>query len=174
VIVPVLGGSLKCQRAALLDYYTQAVEAARLPTEQQIARFGAIPIPSTLEQPLVRYLLIAVNRFAESYLNALAEERSGIVALALERYRRKTGQWPKQLAEMVPSYLAKIPVDPFTGKPLLYRSLADGVVVYSVGVDGVDDGGKLDRKSLFQRGTGIDIGVQLWNVNKRRQAYREK
>ena len=34
-----------------------------------------------------------------------------------------------------------IPEDPFDGRPLRYKKLEKGYVVYSIGPDGVDDGG---------------------------------
>ena len=52
-----------------------------------------------------------------------------------------SGAWPQTLADLVPGYLASIPPDRFTGKPLSYR-LADGApVVYSWGMDQQDDDG---------------------------------
>lgn len=68
-----------------------------------------------------------------------------LVVLALESARRARGQWPATLAELVPAYLPRLPLDPFTGKPLRYiapSSQSERPIVYSVGVDAVDDGGK--------------------------------
>jgi len=47
------------------------------------------------------------------------------VATALARYRTATGALPKTLADLVPRYLAVVPVSPVTGEPLLY---VDGVL----------------------------------------------
>jgi len=170
----VMGGSLKAQRAALLDYYTQVIEAARLPPGQQSARFAAIPRPSPLDQPLIAYLILSVDRIGNSQGRALAEERCAIVALAAERFRRANGKWPKTLSALMPEYVSKVPADPFTGKPMLYGRRADGMVIYSVGVDGLDNGGKLDRKNPNPNAAGIDVGLQLWNVDKRRQPFTPK
>jgi hypothetical protein len=38
------------------------------------------------------------------------------------------------------------------------------VIIYSVGVDGVDDGGKIDEPSPYDC---TDIGIRLWNVEQR-------
>jgi hypothetical protein len=48
------------------------------------------------------------------------------VATALARYRTATGALPKSLSDLVPRYLAAVPVSPVTGEPLLY---ADGVLI---------------------------------------------
>jgi hypothetical protein len=46
------------------------------------------------------------------------------------------------LNDLVPQLLSAMPADPFDGKPLRYHRLTKGYVVYSVGVDGHDDGGR--------------------------------
>jgi hypothetical protein len=46
----------------------------------------------------------------------------------------------------------------------------DGVVVYSVGPDGRDDGGRFDRANPERAGT--DLGVGLWDVKDRRRPPR--
>src|SRR5262249_15700466 len=83
------------------------------------------------------------------------------------RYRREKKTWPDAIDKLCPQYLATVPIDPFDGQPLRYRPLEDGVMVYAVGDDGVDDGGNLDREHPNQ--PGVDIGYRLWDVAKRRQ-----
>jgi hypothetical protein len=90
-----------------------------------------------------------------------------MVCLAVERYRQARGDWPASLDKLVPGYLAFVPLDPLDGKPLRYRRLADGVVVYSVGPDREDNGGTLDRDNPTRAGT--DLGYRLWDVKQRRQ-----
>lgn len=58
--------------------------------------------------------------------------------LALVLYRQKTGGYPSNLAALS----SPAPSDIFTGRPPLYRKTADGFLLYSVGEDGRDDGGK--------------------------------
>lgn len=46
---------------------------------------------------------------------------SGLRAvLAIKRYEARTGELPSTLAELVPEYLAEVPVDPYDGKPVRY------------------------------------------------------
>ena len=42
----------------------------------------------------------------------------------------------------MPEQLERLPDDPFSGKPLVYRLTDEGFRLYSVGPNGVDDGGK--------------------------------
>jgi hypothetical protein len=60
-----------------------------------------------------------------------------------------------------------VPVDPYDGQPLRYKLKQDGVVIYSVGHDGVDNGGNINRDRNLD--VGVDQGFSLWNVGARRQ-----
>lgn len=63
------------------------------------------------------------------------------VLVAVCRFQAREGRWPASLNELVPGLLGTVPVDVFDDKPLKYRLTPSGPVNYSVGVDGVDDGG---------------------------------
>ena len=65
-------------------------------------------------------------------------------AIALHRYHLDKNVWPKDLNELVPQYLAAIPLDPFgpsQNAPIRYINGALGVRVYSVYHTGTDNGG---------------------------------
>ena len=69
-----------------------------------------------------------------------------ITAIALKRYHLRHAAWPDKLEQLVPDFLAQVPIDFMDGKPLRYRLLPTGLLeypfrLYSVGVDGKDDGG---------------------------------
>jgi hypothetical protein len=71
-----------------------------------------------------------------------AARRVVVAALALKRFQLQHGKLPATLDELTPQFLASVPVDPYDGRPLRYRLNADGTwLLYSVGEDGVDDGG---------------------------------
>ena len=78
-----------------------------------------------------------------------------IVELALANYRDEHGKYPRTLADLVPGELERLPNDPFSGKPLVYRLTDEGFRLYSVGPNGVDDG----RKS---GGNGDGEGDDVW------------
>jgi hypothetical protein len=121
---------------------------------------------------LTRYMMPAMAKIGEAFRRKQAIVRCTIVALAAERYRREKKTWPDTLAQLCPSYLAAVPVDPYDGAPLRYRRVADGIVVYSAGVDALDNGGTFDREALMRSGT--DLGCRLWDANKRRQQPKPK
>ena len=64
-------------------------------------------------------------------------------ALAVERYRSANSRAPPtSLDILVPHYMSTAPVDPFDEQPIRYQQRPTGFLVYSVGVDGKDDGGR--------------------------------
>ena len=73
-----------------------------------------------------------------------AERRLIVTALALERYRERQGSYPNSLAGLVPEFLKTVPLDFMDGQPQRYRRADESrFTLYSVGLDCVDNGGKL-------------------------------
>ena len=71
-----------------------------------------------------------------------AHVRNARTALAVEAYRRShEEQLPTALADLAPSFLPHVPIDPFSGKPLQFRTGGKGYIIYSVGMNRRDDGG---------------------------------
>jgi hypothetical protein len=69
-------------------------------------------------------------------------QRTLHLAFALAAYRGEHKRYPDKLDVLTPKYLAEIPSDLFSGKALIYRPLGNGYLLYSVGVNGRDDGGR--------------------------------
>jgi hypothetical protein len=88
-------------------------------------------------------------------LKAVARLRAAAAGLAVQRYRLAEGTLPESLAELVPTYLDTVPKDPFDGDDMRYEKLAAGFVVYSIGEDLSDDGGKEEPpRAKRRRGRG--------------------
>ncbi|MBY0395778.1 MAG: hypothetical protein K2X91_04810, partial [Thermoleophilia bacterium] len=69
----------------------------------------------------------------------IAARRVLLADLALRLHRLRRGSDPERLDELVPAILESVPIDPFTGRPLIYRRTASGHELYSAGPDGDDD-----------------------------------
>jgi hypothetical protein len=160
-----LPGVAKRIRAALLRYNNQLVEIAKIPVEQQAERIKQLQADEQVLPDLARPIALASTNVAPAYHRDRADLRCAVVLLAVERYRRANKQWPNALADLIPAYLERIPLDPFDGAPLRYRRLDDGVVIYSVGPDGKDNGGKFGKDPMKE---GTDRGFRLWDVAMRR------
>jgi len=66
------------------------------------------------------------------------------VACALERYRLANGQYPEALDALTPQFIEQLPHDIINGQPLHYRRTdSDQFILYSVGWNGTDDGGRV-------------------------------
>jgi len=158
---------LPYQRAALLNIQNQLVEIAKLPLNQQRAAANQLSVTLRDSPLLVRTSFSVIGRMDTTFLQASAEIRCALVMVAVERFRLAHGHWPGALQELLPQFIDKIPDDPYTGSRLLYRLLLDGVVIYSVGPDGVDNGGLIRAKA--RNVPAADIGVRLWDPSHRRQ-----
>ncbi|HTJ01130.1 MAG TPA: hypothetical protein VL527_19760 [Dongiaceae bacterium] len=100
----------------------------------------------------LRHLLSAPVQVQELFfgkvMQAETSRRMVVTAIALKRYQLKNGQFPEKLAELTPDVLPIAPIDPMSGQPFHYRREgADGFLLYSVGKDGVDDGGDASNGS---------------------------
>ena len=152
----------------LLRMFARAIENAQLPSHEQPAAEAAL-LSEAEKYPEVA----AIHLEGFQKVGAGCRREAALIActrglIAVERYRMKHKKWPAKLGDVVPEFLKAVPTDPFDGKPLRMVKVADGVIVYSVGFDGVDDGGKLNRDRPSDT-DGVDFGYQLWDVAKRRR-----
>lgn len=68
--------------------------------------------------------------------------------LALRAFKAEHKSYPATLNELMPKYLSRVPLDPFSNhQPLRYKNRGIEYSLYSVGYDGADDKGKALPKS---------------------------
>jgi hypothetical protein len=145
--------TIKQQRAEILDLMTDLIEIGKLPIEYQQDAFDAwFQKMQKIEPWHVGYaILMPINKFGDADLRTRASLRTAAVGLAAERFRLATKRWPDSLAELVPQFIEKPPVDPFSGMPLkLHRT-----------------GETFEINSVFN-----GIGFRLFDPAKRRQPAR--
>ena len=83
-----------------------------------------------------------VRNSTTKFADAEVARRMLVVAIALKRHQLRHGNYPAELSTLAPDLLARVPIDLMDGKPLRYRLQSNGTyLLYSVGEDGVDDGG---------------------------------
>ena len=123
------------------------IDATWLPRHEAKTRMKAI---EEAQQSILgmnaQMLAPAFNRIYELEQRSVARSACARTALAVERYRLGEGQLPDSLDQLIPTFVASIPLDPFNGQPLRFHHLDQGYVVYSVGVDLVDNLGE-ERKT---------------------------
>ena len=86
--------------------------------------------------------IISMSAVFDKVMKVEAAKQLTITAIALKRYHLKYGNYPADLNSLVPEFVSAIPLDPVDGQPLRYRRNVDGTfLLYSIGADGLDDGG---------------------------------
>ncbi|MHC4179301.1 MAG: hypothetical protein ACYSWU_17450 [Planctomycetota bacterium] len=115
-------------------------EAEQIGSDVQSATGGS---PFTSPGHIMTSLLVpAIDAFVDAAARMAASSRATDAVIAVERFRRTTGRLSENLDELVPELLPGMPIDPFHRQPLRYVVKDDEYVIYSVGRDGVDDGGQ--------------------------------
>lgn len=127
----------------------------RWATWMQFAEQHSLPqdTPSYLKQPrrtsfsdempeglyLIRgnYLHLQVRYLFEMQ----AQVNTAMAAAISERFRLDQSRFPRDWSELVPQYIEQPILDPFSGKPLALKQVEKGLVIYSLGHQGKDDGG---------------------------------
>jgi hypothetical protein len=114
------------QRSASSDQWDVTQHGAA-----RVARFFSCTLMSSFDGALQQlYMVMTMRRFAAT-------------ALAIRLYELDHGQRPLALAELVPAYLPAVPRDPFDPNDglLPYLPTAPSPLLYSVGPNGIDEGG---------------------------------
>lgn len=124
--------------------FPECLDRAKIASRQFEASLTAV---KRCLYPMSAMLLPALEKTLRKEAMSCAQLRAAQSALAIERFRlRSSGRVPEGLGELTPGFLASARLDPFDGKPLRYKKLAAGYLIYSVGDNSKDDGGdpKLD------------------------------
>ena len=109
--------------------------------------FGSLTIEAESDTILCRFAGM------QCYVN------EAIIACEVERYRLANGKIPATLADL---HMENLPHDVIGGGPLHYRVTGDDYILYSVGWNGKDDGGKV---VLTDKGN-VDVtkGDWVWSL----------
>jgi len=128
-------------RQGILSHYTRCMDQAVANARQPYAAHPPDPIQPN--DPLI--FLADAFYFQMRVVETRADTENALLLtlLALRAYRLEHGAYPVALSALVPGYLQSVPDDPFAlSGPLRYRLAGAKFVLYSVGPDGNDDGGK--------------------------------
>ena len=80
--------------------------------------------------------------------------------MAIGVFRSDHGRLPATLSELVPAYIPEMPVDPYSGRALVYRPRTGSFELYSVGPNGTDDGGRVPPRTGPPGDTRYDIPLE--------------
>lgn len=124
----------------LMRRYAEYMDACIATVRGPYITQGALP--AMPEEPLVSALVPAVDAAQFTCLNSRAQNALLLAVLALRAFEQERGAYPQDLQELVPGYLSRVPADPFGAGALLYRRTGKGYLLYSIGPDRQDDGGR--------------------------------
>ncbi len=99
-------------------------------------------VSERIGQIFVGLLLPAVTAASNVEDRATMQFDLARLAFALAAYHADHGTCPAKLADLVPKYAAAVPKDIFAAADLHYQLEGGGYLLYSVGMNGKDDGGK--------------------------------
>jgi hypothetical protein len=129
-------------------FYRAVIAEAKKPYGQQ----QNPPLPS---DPITASMAPVTNSSRRSAAYNETQLQLLHLSLALREYRQRHGRYPASLKALAPAIFEGLPTDPFSQKPFVYRPKGKGYLLYSVGPDRTDNGGKpVPPKSRFNGGAG--------------------
>jgi len=158
--------------ASVESYYAESrrfvsIAPWQIKTEESDALTAKMTVDVNLQmKPYVSAFL----KVRELSWRVMASRRSLIAVCGVLRYEKDKGEFPPDLHAVVKAgYIKELPVDPFSGKPFVYKRTDGNFLFYSFGTDLDDDGAKpyINRNGGKQRTWGDDNGdAVFWPVIK--------
>jgi hypothetical protein len=126
--------------AVYLGIFARQVDGMHL-SYQQARQSGLFDEPVTPFYAVLSKVGVAsvIGPKRYTYEEILAQAQ---VFLALQAYKARYGGYPATMEELKSKLGWKLPVDPFSGKDFIYKKQAKVFILYSVGPDMKDDGGR--------------------------------
>jgi hypothetical protein len=157
-----LPGKIKAQQAEFIDFGLSWGNP-----ESSRASWQAAHKPNDeFRDSLFAALDFNLRRANEVYIPFQTRLDEVAVACAIERFRLSNGSLPKILDELKPQFLSTIPKDLKVAGPLKYHRTENGYVLYSVGQDGVDNGGVPEKIVMVKGRHPAQEGDWVWIYKK--------
>jgi hypothetical protein len=132
---------MKGYQIGVLDAMNEHIRVAETPWHEIRAQFGTAdsPAPPSGHGVMADLLVPAVRASFHANARGLAMLRSLRIYNSLRQFKVKNGREATGLADL--NLPAAATMDPYSGQPLKLKRTDDGWMVYSVMVNGLDDGG---------------------------------
>jgi hypothetical protein len=132
-----------------LESFRQVATNGNWPVARRVLETNFVQLSRVAASPrryLYPFSMVAIPNLlkaADTGVRAEMDRRLCVTAISLERYRRRHGEYPTSLDALTAELLGQVPIDLMSSQPIRYRRLSeDGTfLIYSVGTDGIDDGG---------------------------------
>jgi hypothetical protein len=136
---------IKSELIWMLKHYEQHIKAASRSYYENRTKFDELKQHLNKAPAVFRMAGMLFPNFEAAFLKEATLEAvldSARLGVACKIYRNAHGNFPEELAELVPDILKAIPFDPFTGKPYVHRRQDGGFIIYSLGSNLRDDEGR--------------------------------
>ncbi len=114
----------------------------------RVEELDANLLSRTRYSPII-ILMPAIQKAVEAVACARYERDAILVLLAVELHKRRTGAYPQSLNDISATLLPKRGIDPFSQQPFRYKLVDGRPLLYSVGVDRDDDGGRRPADNIY-------------------------
>jgi hypothetical protein len=138
-----------------LRFYRTVFELSKKPYHDAAAEIEQLDRAMAKLPPYCYFsmmLLPAMGSFIKTHEKFVSRANARGLALAVLLYERKNGALPKSLTDLSPDFIRTLPVDGFSVKGFVYKPGANDFVVYSLGLNMVDDGGMPEDWSQEMKG----------------------
>jgi hypothetical protein len=145
--------------ADFIDYSIQCLPASQASTQpEHDTILAAVRKPTRLARPqdsaiwiqgsMASMVAPSFHRARLLHYRLLSRRQLAATALAIRLHELDHGHRPVTLDELVPDYLPAVPVDPMSSNGVIqYLPDAEHPRLYSIGPDGIDDGGEYVYRS---------------------------
>lgn len=155
-VTAALGEPDPALRASLIEQFDRDLEVHAIDT-----RFAWWPSTYNIGGKIISSMLPAIGGMHRAITTRDARMEIVDTMFAVEQFRRDQGRIPAALNELVPDYMAAVPLDPHAPTNELHYLVQgeDAYVLYSVGHDGYDDGGLTEDSDITFR---VRMPVPEW------------
>jgi hypothetical protein len=163
--------------ARLQTEYSELSKQALDNTSATITDLETVPAKSITRQFMILLMNIGLVSGCQNAFLLIENKQKvysdfSFLTLALAGYHHDRGSYPNNLAELCPKFIGAIPKDVFNDEEYHYKIEKNGYLLYSVGPNGKDDGGKNflqdmdwtnydDSKYSEEEKTADDIAIRV-------------
>jgi hypothetical protein len=153
---------------AIYDYYEELALQTPAKIQTSMAERDVEIKQLCKKNFMLSILMPELERLIRIGYRARTDYNATLITIAVLRYKQDKGNYPESLEELVTlDYLKELPLDPWSDKPLVYRKTDGDFILYSVGWNFVDDGGKVYRDKEGRPRPWADEGdAVFWPVAK--------
>lgn len=142
---------LKKEMAEYEQWYLEAREAVKGSYRDSLKKIAAVKTPP--ENTLIEKLVPNIEKAYKQHKRNRTELRGILLLSALKEYRAVKGDYPGALNDLSPDFINGIPEDSFSDdNQFIYKVESGKAILYSVGPDENDDGGRQAEDRYMENG----------------------